>query len=152
MLYADVILPVPLDGLFTYAVPQHMQQQVAVGMRVRVPFGRNKHYVEAERYARRAVEAEPRLYVAWETLGATLLDAKGNLDEAEAAVRKACELSKDKDGRDADVRMLITLARVQLARGDAIHGKTTLRMVQKRIDELSAFERSEFEELRKSAK
>ena len=45
MLYADVILPVPLDGLFTYAVPQHMQQQVAVGMRVRVPFGRNKHYV-----------------------------------------------------------------------------------------------------------
>ena len=113
---------------------------------------RNKNYVEAERYARRAVEAEPRLYVAWETLGATLLDAKGNLDEAEAAVRKACELSKDKDGRDADVRMLITLARVQLARGDAIHGKTTLRMVQKRIDELSAFERSEFEELRKSAK
>ena len=113
---------------------------------------RNKNYAEAERYARQAVAAEPRLYVAWETLGSILLDANGNLDEAEAAVQKACELSKDKDGRDADVRMLVTLARVQLARGDTVHGKTTLRMVQKRIDELSAFERSEFEELRKSAR
>lgn len=113
---------------------------------------RNRNYVEAERYARQAVAAEPRLYVAWETLGAVLLDAKGNLDEAESAVKKACELSKDENGREADVRMLVTLARVQLARGDAVHGKTTLRMVNKRIDELSAFERSEFEELRKSAR
>jgi tetratricopeptide (TPR) repeat protein len=113
---------------------------------------RNKNFTEAERYARQAVAAEPRLYVAWETLGAILLDANGDLDEAEASVRKACELSKDENGRDADVRMLVTLARVQLARGDTVHGKTTLRMVQKRIDELSAFERSEFEELRKSAR
>ena len=44
-LYADVILPVPLDGCFTYAVPAQFQQAVAFGKRVWVPFGRGKHYV-----------------------------------------------------------------------------------------------------------
>ena len=43
MLYADVILPVPLHGTFTYAVPEGMT--VAVGMRVLVPFGKNKTYL-----------------------------------------------------------------------------------------------------------
>ncbi len=41
--YADVILPVPLQGLFTYAVPDGMM--VAAGMRVMVSFGRSKTYV-----------------------------------------------------------------------------------------------------------
>lgn len=41
--YVDVILPVPLQGLFTYAVPDDMT--VAVGMRVMVSFGRSKTYV-----------------------------------------------------------------------------------------------------------
>ena len=41
--YVDVILPVPLQGLFTYAVPNGMT--VAVGMRVVVSFGRSKTYV-----------------------------------------------------------------------------------------------------------
>ena len=45
MKYADVILPVPLDGLFTYSVPPAMEQQVQPGMRVLVPFGRSKSYV-----------------------------------------------------------------------------------------------------------
>jgi primosomal protein N' (replication factor Y) len=43
--YADIILPVPLDGLFTYAIPDTLQGKVAVGIRVLVPFGRNKTYV-----------------------------------------------------------------------------------------------------------
>ena len=43
MKYADVILPLPLQGTFTYAIPDNMQ--VAVGMRVLVPFGRSKTYV-----------------------------------------------------------------------------------------------------------
>ena len=43
--YADVILPVPLDGYFTYAVPQEAQGRVATGIRVIVPFGRSKNYV-----------------------------------------------------------------------------------------------------------
>ena len=45
MRYADLILPVPLQGTFTYAVPDAMQAQVRVGMRVLVPFGRNKMYL-----------------------------------------------------------------------------------------------------------
>ena len=45
MNFADVILPVPLDGCFTYAIPAEMQAKVGDGMRVLVPFGRSKHYV-----------------------------------------------------------------------------------------------------------
>ena len=49
--YVDVILPVPLEGMFTYAVPEKGQCHdtigvtVQVGMRVVVPFGRSKTYV-----------------------------------------------------------------------------------------------------------
>lgn len=45
MKYADLILPVPLQGTFTYALPDSMQSIVKVGMRVLVPFGRNKTYL-----------------------------------------------------------------------------------------------------------
>ena len=45
MNFADIILPVPLDGTFTYAVPPQWQQQAAPGCRVLVPFGRGKQYV-----------------------------------------------------------------------------------------------------------
>jgi primosomal protein N' (replication factor Y) len=44
-LFVDVILPLPLDGLFTYSVPQPWGGQVKIGIRVLVPFGRNKTYV-----------------------------------------------------------------------------------------------------------
>ena len=43
MMYADVILPVPFQGLFTYAVPEGMA--VGEGVRVLVGFGRSKTYV-----------------------------------------------------------------------------------------------------------
>ena len=43
MNYADVILPVPLTGLFTYSVPEGMA--VGIGMRVLVTFGRSKKYL-----------------------------------------------------------------------------------------------------------
>ena len=45
MNYADVIVPLPLDGLFTYSVPERLQEQVRPGMRVLVPFGSSKRYV-----------------------------------------------------------------------------------------------------------
>ena len=45
MNYADLILPLPLQGTFTYALPPAMQATVQVGMRVLVPFGRNKTYL-----------------------------------------------------------------------------------------------------------
>ncbi|MBR1409575.1 MAG: primosomal protein N' [Prevotella sp.] len=43
MNYVDVILPVPLEGVFTYSVPEGME--VGVGQRVLVNFGRNKTYL-----------------------------------------------------------------------------------------------------------
>ena len=45
MQFADVILPVPLDGFFTYSVPQSIQGRVVCGMRVLVPFGPTKKYI-----------------------------------------------------------------------------------------------------------
>lgn len=44
-MFVDVILPLPLDGLFTYSVPQPWGEQVKIGIRVLVPFGRSKTYV-----------------------------------------------------------------------------------------------------------
>ena len=113
---------------------------------------RNKNLAEAERYARKATERAPGLYVAWETLGSILMDANRNLDEAEMAIRKACQLSKGKNGQEADVRMLISLARVQIANGDRQHARMTIRKVESRIDELSDYERKAFEEVRSSAR
>ncbi len=43
-MFVDIILPVPLDGTFTYSVPQPLERQVKVGVRVLVPFGRSKTY------------------------------------------------------------------------------------------------------------
>ena len=113
---------------------------------------RRGDYDEAERQARRAVETAPGLYVAWETLGSILLDKKGSLDEAEECVKKACELSKDKNGHEQDVRMLVSLARVQIARGDKVRAKATARRVRGRISTLTEYERQEFEELMKGVK
>jgi len=113
---------------------------------------RTKRYEEAERYARLAVRTSPNLYVAWETLGSILMDANGDLNEAERCVNKACELSKSADGKEEDVRMLISLARIQVAKGDKQRANMTIRKVQGRIKELSDFEKGEFEELKKNAR
>ncbi|MDD6008075.1 MAG: primosomal protein N' [Prevotellaceae bacterium] len=45
MRYADVILPLPLEGFFTYKVPDSIQPEELVGCRVVVPFGKSKTYV-----------------------------------------------------------------------------------------------------------
>ena len=44
-MFVDVILPLPLDGVFTYSVPTSEEGRVKVGARVLVSFGRNKTYV-----------------------------------------------------------------------------------------------------------
>jgi primosomal protein N' (replication factor Y) len=43
-MYADCIVPLPLEGVFTYSVPTHLSQKVQVGCRVNVPFGAKKQY------------------------------------------------------------------------------------------------------------
>lgn len=44
MLYADILLPLPLAGTFSYCVPEPMCGSIAVGHRVVVPFGAKKFY------------------------------------------------------------------------------------------------------------
>ena len=44
MRYVDVILPVPLEGTFTYTISDEMAAACATGVRVLVPFGKSKTY------------------------------------------------------------------------------------------------------------
>ena len=43
-MFVDCIVPLPLEGVFTYNVPAHLSQKVQVGCRVNVPFGQKKQY------------------------------------------------------------------------------------------------------------
>jgi len=45
MIYVDLILPLPLEGLFTYSVPTGLEDATKPGKRVLVPFGRSKTYI-----------------------------------------------------------------------------------------------------------
>ena len=45
MNYVDLILPVPLEGQFTYSIPERLQEGICFGVRVIVPFGPKKTYV-----------------------------------------------------------------------------------------------------------
>ena len=108
---------------------------------------RNKNLVEAEDIARAATKSAPELYVVWETLSATLLDRGKDLDEAERCILKAIDLAGGKD----DLRMQLTLARVQLAKKDVVKARATLRGVSKRRDELEDRDRAVFDELQKTA-
>ena len=45
MTYANIILPLPLEGYFTYGVPDALVSRVTAGVRVSVPLGKSKIYV-----------------------------------------------------------------------------------------------------------
>lgn len=45
MKYVDVILPLPLNGTFTYSVPDGMEGKVVSGVRLLVPLGKSKKYI-----------------------------------------------------------------------------------------------------------
>ena len=44
MKFVDVVLPLPLSSVFTYALPEGLQDAAGVGCRVVVPFGAKKIY------------------------------------------------------------------------------------------------------------
>ena len=44
MHYVDVILPLPLEGIFTYSLPLSFVDKVCLGVRVLVPLGKSKTY------------------------------------------------------------------------------------------------------------
>ena len=43
-MFAEVLLPVPIQGTFTYNVPESIADTVKIGHRVIVPFGKKKFY------------------------------------------------------------------------------------------------------------
>ena len=43
-IFAEIVIPVPVDGVFTYEVPISMVERVKVGQSVVVPFGDRKLY------------------------------------------------------------------------------------------------------------
>ncbi|MGN0069912.1 MAG: primosomal protein N' [Prevotella sp.] len=45
MTYVDVILPLPLEGVFTYSIPTRFEHRIRPGMRVHVPIGKSKTYI-----------------------------------------------------------------------------------------------------------
>lgn len=106
---------------------------------------RIRKYDDAEKFSRMAVEKSPELYVAWETLGATLLDLNKNLDEAERAVKKAMELYGD------DLRIRITLARILLKKGEIERAREIIRQIKNRQGELTKFDQGELAKLAEEA-
>lgn len=42
LLFAQIIIPISLDGKFTYSIPEHLIEKSKIGKRAVVPFGKNK--------------------------------------------------------------------------------------------------------------
>ncbi|MEG1555938.1 MAG: primosomal protein N', partial [Bacteroidales bacterium] len=42
--FVDILLPLPLPGLFTYRIPHDFDKKVSFGVRAVVPFGKSKLY------------------------------------------------------------------------------------------------------------
>ena len=62
-IYLNVVLPIPLERLFTYRISEEEASLIKPGMRVAVPFGKNKIYtalaIEVHDSAPQAYEAKP---------------------------------------------------------------------------------------------
>ena len=101
---------------------------------------RQRRFGEAEKFAREATAKSPNLYIAWETLAAVLME-QDRLPEAEAAMNQALQRNKD------DVRLQISMARLQYLKGDLDRARDGIKLVRKNQNQLNAYERAEFEKL-----
>lgn len=75
-LFVDVMLPLPVRGLFTYRVPFELNDQIKSGQRVTVQFGRKKLY---SALVKRIHEKVPEKYVPKYILG--ILDERPVVNE-----------------------------------------------------------------------
>ncbi|WP_300700085.1 primosomal protein N' [Bacteroides sp.] len=97
--FVDVILPLPLHSCFTYSLPEEMAEEVQIGCRIVVPFGkkkyytgivRNVHYLKPEEYEVKGVtallDAHPILlplqFKFWEWLADYYLCTQGDVYKA----------------------------------------------------------------------
>jgi uncharacterized protein HemY len=97
---------------------------------------RNRKLDEAETYARQAIQKNEKLYVAWETLGSILME-KGQLTEAEQALEKSLSLYDD------DYRVKLSMARLQLRKGDLMRAREYLALVRRNQATLPAYDQRE---------
>ena len=56
-MFVDVILPLPLPGLFTYSVPAELREKIGIGYRVVVQFGNRKIYTALVRQMHNKAES-----------------------------------------------------------------------------------------------
>ena len=113
MKYVDVILPLPLDGFFTYSVPDGMEGKVVAGCRVLVPLGKSKKYIAMvtgehdgePQFACKPIEALldeqpsllPQQYRLWQWIGDYYMSPLGDVyNAAMPAGMKSTEKFKPK--------------------------------------------------------
>jgi len=53
--FVDVVLPVPIAQAFTYRVPVELNEQVCFGIRVIVPFGKNKRLTKGKKGGKKKI-------------------------------------------------------------------------------------------------
>ena len=97
--FADVILPLPLHSCFTYSLPDEWADEVQIGCRVVVPFGRKKYYTAIVRNVHYCAPTEyevkevsalldarpillPRQFKFWEWLSDYYLCTQGDVYKA----------------------------------------------------------------------
>ncbi|HQB27854.1 MAG TPA: primosomal protein N', partial [Paludibacter sp.] len=125
MLYADIILPLPIPGTFTYAVPSEWKETVKTGMRAIVPFGSKRIYTgiivsihknEPKHYEPKKIlslpDEEPILrapqYRFWEWISEYYIAHPGEVYQA--AVPSGFKLDQYKPKTEAYIRLSASLA------------------------------------------
>jgi tetratricopeptide (TPR) repeat protein len=101
---------------------------------------RMKRYDDAERTAREAITKNPKLYIVWETLASILMDTD-RLDEAEEALNKSLALD------ETDIRTHVSMARLQLRKGNVARVRELVSIIRQRQAELPEYELGLLQEL-----
>jgi len=94
---------------------------------------RMRRYEDAERAARAALAKSEKLYIVWETLASVLMDM-GRLDEAETALTRSLELD------ESDMRTHVSMARLQMRKGNVARARELAGIIRKRQSELPPYE------------
>ncbi len=110
---------------------------------------RKKSFAEAEEVAKKLTEMAGEVYLAWETLGSIILDAgdPSRYAEAEGHIQKAWNMTRQ-SGEDADVRVVVSLARAKSLMGNKAAAKNLLGVAAKHADRLEGESKELYERLR----
>ena len=117
---------------------------------------RIRKFDEAEERARAALKLNSKLDIAWETLASILFDADKDLNEAEQAISKYMAVNEE-NYRAAqiepqiDPRVQITLARIQLKKGEIERARDTIRLVKAREKDLTPYDKEALAKLSEAA-